>query len=352
MSKIITYFDYASLAPPLATVLDQMREIALESWGPLGALHSIGWRAHYVLGTARQQVASYLGTMPFDVVFTSSGRAALELGFARALARMPEGGTIVSSRLEHPSVQRLVEGAERQGRTVRWLALPGGVATEADREALRNSTMVALSLCNHELGTSLGDALAEVPKDALRVLDAVQAAPWISLDGLCDERTFYAISGAKLGAPMAIGALRVPNKLFYEARESDHPLESESPPWLMAVGLGAACEARGAIRTEAYAQAKEKAKQLEQALREVEPKLVLNGEEDVRLGTIVNVSFPGVQAKSLIRILSMEGIAISHTAACQAVHAEVSPVVHAAYPKEPERAESATRWSVSEATTE
>ena len=51
-------------------------------------------------------------------------------------------------------------------------------------------------------------------------------------------------------------------------------------------------------------------------------------------------------------ILSMEGIAISHTAACQAVHAEVSPVVHAAYPKEPERAESATRWSVSEATTE
>ncbi|MCL2724320.1 MAG: aminotransferase class V-fold PLP-dependent enzyme [Polyangiaceae bacterium] len=351
-SQIPTYLDYASLVPPSVAVLDRMREIALGSWGPPGALHSIGWRARYALDTARQQVATYLGTAPFNVVFTDSGRASLALGFARALSRMSEGGTIVSSRLEHPSVQRLVEGAARAGRSVRWLALPGGAANPDDRSALRTAGLVALSLCNHELGTSLGDALEEVPKDAQRVLDAVQAAPWIPLDAYNDDRTFYAISGAKLGTPMGIGALRVPSEIFYRARESDQPLESESPPWLMAVGLGAACKVRGEIRASAFAQAKEKALALARALQEVEPKMILNGEESLRLGTILNVSFPGVRAKSLIQMLSMEGIAISHTAACQAVREEVSPVVHAAYPKEPERAASATRWSVSESTTD
>lgn len=72
----------------------------------------------------------------------------------------------------------------------------------------------------------------------MRVIEAVQLAPWASLGPLNDERTFYVVSGAKLGAPMGIGAVRVPSHPFYEARKAGAPLESEGAPWLMAVGLG------------------------------------------------------------------------------------------------------------------
>ena len=111
----LAYFDYASLVPPVPEAIEAMRHAAETMWGQPGALHSIGGRALYALDTARRQVADYLGTTPQEVVFTSSGREALALGFTEALARLPAGATIASSRLEHPALQHLVEGAAASG---------------------------------------------------------------------------------------------------------------------------------------------------------------------------------------------------------------------------------------------
>ena len=58
-------------------------------------------------------------------------------------------------------------------------------------------------------------------------------------------------------------------------------------------------------------------------------------------GTIVDVSFPLVEALGLVVQLGLEGVAVSHTAACQARVREWSPVVRAAYPDEG----GARRWS-------
>jgi cysteine sulfinate desulfinase/cysteine desulfurase-like protein len=66
---------------------------------------------------------------------------------------------------------------------------------------------------------------------------------------------------------------------------------------------------------------------------------------------VLNVSLPGLLAKSFVSALSLEGVCISHTAACQARSEEMSPVVRAAYPGSLERAANATRWSVSEVVT-
>ena len=345
------YFDYASLVPPVPEAIEAMRHAAETMWGQPGALHSIGGRALYALDTARRQVADYLGTTPQEVVFTSSGREALAVGFTEALARLPADATIASSRLEHPALQQLVEGAAASGYTVHWLTLPGGAPTEADRDAIRSASLVALSTCNHELGTSLLSALGEAAPTALRVIDAVQSAPWISLAVLNDERTFYALSGAKLGATMGIGALRVPSRIFYEARNAGRHLERESPPWLAAIGLGAACAAREGRRDELLATACARADELLAALRTIAPALLVNGALDTRLGPVLNLSFPGQYGKSLVAALSLYGICISHTAACQARRSEYSPVVRAAYASEPERAVGATRWSVSERVT-
>ena len=287
------YFDYASLVPPVPEAIEAMRHAAETMWGQPGALHAIGGRALYALDTARRQVADYLGTTPQEVVFTSSGREALALGFTEALARLPAGATIASSRLEHPALQQLVESAAKEGYEVRWLSLPEGVPTtrigaRSGRRRWSPSRRATTSSARRSFRR-----YREVPASAVRVIDAVQAAPWTSLEMLDDERTFYAVSGAKLGAPSSVGALRVPAKAYYAARESRRPLEGESPPWLMAIGLGAACEARASRRDEALAQARTRADELLAGLRELEPDLVVNGAADARSGPILNVSFPG-----------------------------------------------------------
>jgi cysteine desulfurase len=340
------YLDSASIAPPDPVGLAAMQRALQESWGHPGALHVVGGRAHHALDVARQQVADYLGVPAHEIVFTASGREALQRGLTLAAARAT--GPVVSSRQEHPAMQAWLEAHG----DVTWLSLPEGAASAEDRETISTAGLLALSACNHELGTTLWPALRATSNAAWRVVDAVQAAPWLSLRELNDERTLYAISGAKLGAPLGVGVLRVPSSMYYAERNAGRSLEAPSVPWLLAIAFGAVCEARRDRREEALATARARAAVLFASMRELEPELLRNGAQEALLGTTLNVTFPGRAGTSMVSALSLEGVCIAHTASCQSRDEQVSPVVRAAYPAEPQRAANATRWSVSEHTTE
>lgn len=340
----LAYFDSASMVPPCVEALDAMTRAASTVWGHPGALHVVGGRALHALDVARAQVADYLDVPAHEIVFTTSARDAMRLALTLVEAR---GGRITSSRQEHPAIQASVTA---RGRDVDWLALPGGVASDADLERARSAELIVLSACNHELGTTAWPVLQAVASDASRIVDAVQLAPWCALSELNDDRTFYAISGAKLGAPLGIAALRVPSPVYY-AERTRSALEAPSLPWLLAISLGAACEARAARRAAFLEQAKSTAESLMAAIQLVEPNVRRNGASGALLGPIVDVSFPGRLARSLVAALSLEGVCVAHTASCRSRAEEMSPVVRAAYPEDLARAESAVRWSVSERTT-
>lgn len=337
------YLDSASIAPPDPVALAAMTRALESSWGHPGALHVIGGRAHHALDVARQQVADYLGVPAQEVVFTASGREALQRGLAYAAARA--SGTVVSSRQEHPAVQAWLEARG----DVSWLAMPEGAPSEADQEQISAAGLLVLSACNHELGVTPGRALERNGGTGYRLVDAVQAAPWVPLAQLVDDRTLLAFSGAKLGAPLGVGVLRVPSSVYYAER--DRGLESASAPWLLAIGLGAVCAARLTQRAAALEIAQARAAELVERLRLVEPDVLRNGASEHLLGPIVNVTLPGRSASSLVSALSLEGVCIAHTASCQARDEKISPVVRAAYPEDHKRAAWATRWSVTEHTT-
>ena len=157
-------------------------------------------------------------------------------------------------------MQALVEARARVGFDVRWLSMPGGV-----------------------------------PSDDVRAIEGAAV-----------------MSGAKLGAPMGIGAVRVPSRVFYEARKTGMPLESESAPWLMAVGAAcAAREAREARRGKHLTATRARADELLEGLRAIAPGLLVNGAAKARLGPLVNVSFPGQYGNPMVAALSLEGVCIS-----------------------------------------
>jgi cysteine desulfurase len=290
-----------------------------------------------------------LGAPPIEVRLSTRGSRALEAAITLGLARRP--GALALSRLEHPSILRIAERAAAHGREVSWLAAPAGrldVAKSAP--ALRDAAVVVVSGLNHELGTLVDvAAVRAAAPDAWLVVDAVQAAPWIDLGPTRELDAIVVIAAQKLGGPPGAAALRLPAGVAVDER-TDADLEDTG--WLAAVGFGEACRlARLNGRSRAVA-ARRRADQLRDGIRAACPAAVFNGDGDTWCGPILNVSFPGYAATELTAALDLAGVCVARGSACLRQSTVGSPVVAAAYPDEPWRAATATRWSMGFGTTD
>src|SRR5260221_13591709 len=100
------YLDWNATAPPLPAVLDAMVVAAREGWANPASIHAHGRAARAFVEDARAAVAELAACDPRDVVLTSGGTEAnnLALRSAFASASGTTKGTLLVSRLEHPSV--------------------------------------------------------------------------------------------------------------------------------------------------------------------------------------------------------------------------------------------------------
>ncbi len=344
------YLDHAALTPVDERVLAAMSEAARMSWGNPRSVHAIGRRAKAALAGAAAQIGDYLGCHPRELSFAASGTRALQLALDHALARASEG-PVVSTPLEHSAVTRAL-AKPRLGPRLRMLELPGGrLELDHAEAALADAAVIVVSPLNHELGTVLPTELVELaPREAIWVIDAIQAAVWLDLDRWMGPRSLVVAASAKLGGPPGAAVLRTPPAL-QQAGEHD-PLGEGTPPWLAAIGMGAACEGRRGLREPARLRVAGLGRRLLAGLQELAPDLCLNADPDAWVGPIVNLSFPGVDAKGLEHELDMRGVAIARGSACRSRLVGGSPVVAAAFPGEEWRSREATRWSLGWSTTD
>ncbi|ATB42600.1 hypothetical protein CYFUS_008079 [Cystobacter fuscus] len=348
------YLDHASATPVMEPALEAMMHAARESWGNPASVHGAGRRARAALDQARIAVADYLGCSHAELRWEPSGTAAL--GHALRFALLHTRGPIVSSHLEHPAVRGPLEEVAKQGREVRWLPLPAGEWEEAQAtKYLEGAEVVALSAMNHELGTApdLAPLLALAPR-AWWVVDAVQAAAWRDVRPLLEPRVFLACASQKLGGPPGAAVVRVPPELAFSpaagVAAAFEPTPG-SPPWLAAIGMGAACRERKALLPEGLPQVRARALRLLEVMGRACPELVHNGGKSW-LGPILDVSIPDIDARTMESALDLRGICIARTSACLQARVVASPVVAEAFPEEPWRADTALRWSLGLTTTD
>src|SRR5215469_11580755 len=128
------YLDWNATTPPLPAVVEAMGAAARETWGNPSSVHAFGRAARARVEDAREAVAKLAKSDPRDVVLTSGGTEANNLALRSAFAG--SSGVLVTSRLEHPSVAKVAEALEREGRArVRWLrVLPQGTIDLEDLE--------------------------------------------------------------------------------------------------------------------------------------------------------------------------------------------------------------------------
>jgi cysteine desulfurase len=339
----MTYLDHAATTPVLPEVADVVNA-HLRSTGNPSSLHAPGRAARRVVEESRETMATALGALPSEIVFTSGGTEADNLA-VKGLYWARRGADsrrtrVLASSIEHHAVMESVQWlGEHDDADIEWL--PVDHAGHVDVAALRHTletdptsvALVSVMWANNEVGAlqPIHDVVDVAHTYGIPVhSDAVQAVGHVPVDFAASGLDAMSISGHKVGAPVGVGALllrrdQTPVPVMHGGGQ-EREVRSGTLDTAGIAGLATAVDI--AIRRQP-----EEARRLE-GLRDSLIKAVLDAVPDaVRnddphgLPTIANFSFPGCEGDSLLMLLDAQGIACSTGSACSAGVPEPSHVL-------------------------
>ncbi len=328
------YLDWNATTPPLPGVIDAMARAARETWGNPSSIHGVGRAARAVVEDAREAVARLAKCDPRDVLLTSGGTEANNIAVRSAFAA--ERGTLVTSRLEHPSVLKVAEALEREGRAkLRWLRVRAEGTIDLDDLAAAladgNVKLLALMAVNAETGViqPARDAIAMAHRAGVRVhIDAVQV--FGRLPDVLEDADTRSLAAHKMRGPKAIGALLSRPGLALApvllGGSQERGLRPGTVDPVSAAGLGAAAR-HGLTSPSRWADVAPLRDGLEVGLVAACAGARVNGAGAARAPHVTSVAFPGWSGPELVAALDLEGVAASGGSACSAGTAEPSGVL-------------------------
>lgn len=332
------YMDYAATTPVDPAVAEEMcKYLTLDGvfGNPASRSHAYGWQAEAAIEGARRQVANLIHADPREVVWTSGATESDNLAIKGVVAGRDDAH-IVTSVIEHKAVLDTCKWLEKRGVSVTWLTpgRDGRIALEQVESALQNNTvLVSLMMVNNELGcqtdiASIGAMLRD--RGVLFHVDAAQAAGKAEVDVSTAAVDLLSLSAHKVYGPKGIGALyvrRSPDvRIESQIQGGGHErgMRSGTLPTHQIVGMGKAF----ALASEQLEQEKETLESIRSrfmdGLAELEG-VTLNGSDEYRVPGIINLSFAGVDAESLM--LGLRDLAISSGSACASATIEPSFVL-------------------------
>ncbi len=332
------YLDYNATTPIAKEVADAMRPYLEHFFGNPSSVHSYGVKTKLAVEKARAQLADLLGCSAAEIVFTSGGTESNNYAIKGvAMANKHRGNHIITSAVEHPAVFEVCRYLEKNGFEITTVPVDedGVILLEELKAAIRPETiLISVMHANNEVGTI--QPIREISEIARRHSiifhsDAAQSLGKISVN--VDELgvDLLSIAGHKLYAPKGIGALYIRNGIQLEKliHGADHEqnLRAGTENVLEIVGLGAAAQLAAENLNENIDHYKSTRDYLEKLLKAAIPSLKINGHYDLRLPNTLSVSFPKVEANTLVDRL--EGVAASAGAACHAESVDVSAVLEA-----------------------
>jgi cysteine desulfurase len=334
------YFDNNATTAVAPEVVEAMLPFLSDAFGNPSSAHEGGSSPKRAVEHAREQVAALLGARSSsEIAFTSCGTESDNWAILGGLQTRPDKNHIVTTRVEHEAVRKLVEQLELSGFAVTWLDVDGEgqIAPEQVAEAVTDRTaLVSIMLANNETGVLFPvDKFAEIIKErsaALFHVDGVNAAGKVAIDLKNSQIDLLSISAHKFHGPKGIGALyirsgvQMPSFLTGGGQESGRRAGTEAVHQI--VGIGAAAELASEMKPmETVRELRDK---LETGLLEIESTRV-NGTRDPynRLPNTTNISFENTNGEMILARLDDIGICVSTGSACNAKDHVASPVLRA-----------------------
>jgi cysteine desulfurase len=341
VTRIPVYLDHAATTPVRAEVLEAMLPyLTAQVFGNPSSAHRFGRAARAGLEQARREVAHAVGAEPNQVVFTSGGTEADNLGIVgAALAARDRGGSmcVVVSAIEHKAILAAAHAVCHLGGREVVLPVDGGgrVDLEALDEALRERpAVVSVMWVNNEVGVvqAVG-AIAErcCAAGVAFHTDAVQAFGKLPVNIASLGCTLATISGHKIGAPKGIGAIIVRDRKAVEAiihgGGQQFGIRPGTENVAGAVALGRAAALAAAEQPAEAERLRALRDELAARLRAGVPDLVVNAEGATRAPHVLSVAVPGADSEALLMHLDLAGVAASSGSACSTGAVEPSHVL-------------------------
>ncbi|HMK60451.1 MAG TPA: cysteine desulfurase family protein [Dissulfurispiraceae bacterium] len=333
------YLDYNATTPHDPDVVAAMRPYLEEHFGNPSSSHFYGKRTREAVETARSQVASALGCLSEEIVFTGGGTESNNhaiRGIADAL--FSKGNHIITSQIEHPAVTAVCKFLERYGFETTYVPVDefGLVdASDVEKAVTPKTILITIMHANNEVGTV--QPIEEISQIARRKkiifhTDAAQSVGKIPAHVGTLGVDLLSIAGHKLYAPKGIGALYIRHGVeltrFMHGAGQERGKRAGTENVLEIVGLGKACEIAAQELDANMKRMRETRDRLYDYLRTHMKELRLNGHPESRLPNTLNISFPGVEAHMLLSAIE-DRVAASAGAACHSGEVRISSVLKA-----------------------
>ena len=320
------YFDNSATTAPCCEAVKAVSDAMTRCWGNPSSLHFQGNLAKELLDNSREAIAARLSCKPEEIFFTSGGTESNNLavrGAAYQMRRM--GRRIVSTSIEHPSIDETLNKLEAEGFEVIKLKVDSfGRINEKELFAAVNSNtiLITMMLVNNEVGTVMPIQAAKraamaARSPALIHCDAVQAFGKMPIKPSALGVDLMTVSSHKIHGPKGVGALYVRKGVKIKpvtfGGEQEQKLRPGTEAMPAIAGFAAAARALPDPQKEL-----ERISMLRDymvsRLGELDG-IVINSPPDA-LPFVTNISVLGIKSEPMLNFLSERGICVSSGSAC------------------------------------
>lgn len=320
------YLDSAATTYVDEEVKEDYFNILNNYYASTGSLHEPGVKTLQMESEAKMKIASLLKVKPSEIFFDSGATEGNNYAIKGvAFNYKNRGNTIITSKVEHPSVLETCKQLEKDFNfNVIYLDVDenGQIDLEKFKKALSNDViLVSIMYVNHEVGTimpikEIRNIINKYPKIIFHS-DITQAIGKVKVDmSLLDLAT---MSGHKIHAIKGSGFIYKKEKVTLFPIINGHPannaLRAGTSNFPANIVLAKALAKSLTNLNENFLKWKECQKKLINRLQAIEG-IVVNTNPEFCIPGIVNFSCLDYNVEVLIRTLSTKGIYVSSRSVC------------------------------------
>ncbi|MCI5873523.1 MAG: cysteine desulfurase family protein [Clostridiales bacterium] len=216
------YLDNSATTRCSERAKNVMMQVLTEDYGNPSSLHNKGKEAEDYIREAREKIARTLKIDEKELVFTSGGTESNNMALiGGAIANKRQGMHIITTAIEHASVNAPLAYLEELGYTVTYLSVDkdGLISLDELRDAVREDTvLVSVMMVNNEIGAvePIEEAVKIVKEknpNTLFHVDAIQAYGKFRIYPKKWGVDLMSVSGHKIHAPKGTGFLFIRDKV-------------------------------------------------------------------------------------------------------------------------------------------
>ena len=334
------YLDNNSTTKIDTRVTDKIMPFLIDSYGnPSSSEHAFGWEANDSVNKSRDQISKLINCSPNEIIFTSGATESNNISILGVLKkyknRQKHAITVIT---EHKSVLDVFEYASKDGTSVTYLNVNknGIINLNELEDSINDETkLISIMLANNEIGVIQPiDDIYKIckQKDIILHVDAAQALGKININLDKTKIDIMSLSSHKIYGPKGVGCLyinrnRMRDKILPIIFGGGH--ERGLRPGTLAlhniVGFGEACRIAKNDMDKDIIRIHILQNLFLEGLKKIYPQLIINGDINNRIPGNLNISFPNLGGKSLVK--SLTKIAVSSGSACTSASPEPSHVL-------------------------